>query len=234
MDKFNEYLDNKIKSEKEEFRLPKSFERKLEETLENLSEDNKIINKKWSYNKGIFTTAACFIFVFLVGISIKYPTKLDGKNIIEKSAQNEDSGYSGNQGRIINDSKSIEKETLDISLQENEINEIIDYSKINKKIIKYISNTNTYKLVDNKNDIENIIKFINDIPKEKIEKQNINNWDFLIQTNGTDNNHSIVIENNIINIDEQWYKIDSYKVDNLISIYNNLSYEENDIPYCDY
>ena len=78
MDKFNEYLDNKIKSEKEEFRLPKSFERKLEETLENLSEDNKIINKKWSYNKGIFTTAACFIFVFLVGISIKYPTKLDG------------------------------------------------------------------------------------------------------------------------------------------------------------
>ena len=36
MDKFDEYLKNKSKSENEEFVLPKSFEYKLEDTLKNL------------------------------------------------------------------------------------------------------------------------------------------------------------------------------------------------------
>lgn len=36
MDKFDEYLNNKVEMESEKFILPKSFEDKIEETLESL------------------------------------------------------------------------------------------------------------------------------------------------------------------------------------------------------
>ena len=93
---------------------------------------------------------------------------------------------------------------------------------------------NTYKSVDNKVDIEKIISFINDIPKEEIQKQTLGQWDFLIQTNGVESNHTIIIKNDILNIDNKWYKIDSEEVSNFKSMYNDLNYDENNIPYCNY
>ena len=93
---------------------------------------------------------------------------------------------------------------------------------------------NTYKSVDNKVDIEKIISFINDIPKEEIQKQTLGEWDFLIQTNGVESNHTIIIKNDILNIDNKWYKIDSEEVSNFKSMYNDLNYDENNIPYCNY
>ena len=41
MDKFDEYLKSKSKSENEKFFLPKSFEYKLEDTLKKLDKENK-------------------------------------------------------------------------------------------------------------------------------------------------------------------------------------------------
>ena len=93
---------------------------------------------------------------------------------------------------------------------------------------------NTYKSVDNKVDIEKIISFINDISKEEIQKQTLGEWDFLIQTNGVESNHTIIIKNDILNIDNKWYKIDSEEVSNFKSMYNDLNYDENNIPYCNY
>ena len=40
MDKFDEYLNNKVEMESEKFILPKSFEDKIEETLESLDKKN--------------------------------------------------------------------------------------------------------------------------------------------------------------------------------------------------
>ena len=72
MDKFDEYLKNKSKSENKEFVLPNSFECKLEENLKNLDKENKSKTNVWYMNKKLWTTAACFAFVFLAGISIRY------------------------------------------------------------------------------------------------------------------------------------------------------------------
>ena len=79
-----------------------------------------------------------------------------------------------------------------------------------------------------------IISFINDILKEEIQKQTLGEWDFLIQTNGVESNHTIIIKNDIMNIDNKWYKINSEEVNNFKSMYNNLNYDENSIPYCNY
>ena len=110
----------------------------------------------------------------------------------------------------------------------------IDSTNINKIIVKNIIDGDTYKSVDNKVDIEKIISFINDIPKEEIQQQTLGEWDFLIQTNGVESNYTIIIKNDIMNIDNKWYKINSEEVNNFKDMYNDLNYDENSIPYCNY
>ena len=65
MDKFDEYLNNKVEMESEKFILPKSFEDKIEETLESLDKKNLEKKEKWYFNKNIWITAACFAFISL-------------------------------------------------------------------------------------------------------------------------------------------------------------------------
>ena len=55
MDKFDEYLNNKVEMESEKFILPKSFEDKIEETLESLDKKNLEKEEKWYFNKNIKT-----------------------------------------------------------------------------------------------------------------------------------------------------------------------------------
>lgn len=244
MDKFDEYLKNKSKSENEDFVLPKSFEYKLEETLKNLDKENKNETNVWYMNKRLWTTAACFAFVFLAATSIRYGVDSNRSNSIEKSLENQVTGYSDaipevashndTSTRGIGNDEETKQEVEEFSLEDIFGDEIIDSNNINKIIVKNIVDGNTYKSVDNKVDIEKIISFINDIPKEEIQKQTLGQWDFLIQTNGVESNHTIIIKNDILNIDNKWYKIDSEEVSNFKSIYNDLNYDENNIPYCNY
>ena len=244
MDKFDEYLKNKSKSENEDFVLPKSFEYKLEETLKNLDKENKNETNVWYMNKKLWTTAACFAFVFLAATSIRYEVNSNRSNSIEKSLENQVTGYSEaipevashNQSstRGIGNDEATKQEVEEFSLEDRFGDGIIDSNNINKIIVKNIVDGNTYKSVDNKVDIEKIISFINNIPKEEIQKQTLGEWDFLIQTNGVESNHTIIIKNDILNIDNKWYKIDSEEVSNFKSMYNDLNYDENNIPYCNY
>ena len=244
MDKFDEYLKNKSKSENEDFVLPKSFEYKLEETLKKLDKENKNETNVWYMNKRLWTTAACFAFVFLAATSIRYGVDSNRSNSIEKSLENQVTGYSDaipevashNEAstRGIGNDEATKQEVEEFSLEDRFGDGIIDSNNINKIIVKNIVDGNTYKSVDNKVDIEKIISFINDIPKEEIQKQTLGQWDFLIQTNGVESNHTIIIKNDILNIDNKWYKIDSEEVSNFKSMYNDLNYDENNIPYCNY
>ena len=244
MDKFDEYLKNKSKSENEDFVLPKSFEYKLEETLKNLDKENKNETNVWYMNQRLWTTAACFAFVFLAATSIRYGVDSNRSNSIEKSLENQVTGYSDaipevashNEAstRGIGNDEATKQEVEEFSLEDRFGDGIIDSNNINKIIVKNIVDGNTYKSVDNKVDIEKIISFINDIPKEEIQKQTLGQWDFLIQTNGVESNHTIIIKNDILNIDNKWYKIDSEEVSNFKSMYNDLNYDENNIPYCNY
>lgn len=240
MDKFDEYLKNKSKSENEEFVLPKSFENKLEDTLKNINKENKI--NVWYRNKKIWATAACFIF--LVGASLKYGVYSNKLSSIDKSLESQVRGYSADSPNIarydnsetrgIRNGASTKQGVSEFSLEDKIDGEFIDATRITKIIFKNIAEGNTYKSIDNKVDIENIIGFINDITKEEIQNQTLEEWDFLIETNGVESNHTIIIKNNIMNIDNKWYKINSEEIDNFKYMYDDLNYDENSIPYCDY
>lgn len=244
MDKFDEYLKNKSKSENEEFVLPKSFEYKLEDTLKNLDKENKSKINRWYMNKKLWTTAACFAFVFLTSVSIKYGVNSDNLNSLGKGLENQATEYSesapdvasydGAETRGIDNNEATKQQISEFSLEDSFGEGVIDSTDINKIIVKNIIDGNTYKSVDNKVDIEKIISFINDIPKEEIQQQTLGEWDFLIQTNGVESNYTIIIKNDIMNIDNKWYKINSEEINNFKDMYNDLNYDENSIPYCDY
>lgn len=244
MDKFDEYLKNKSKSENEEFVLPKSFEYKLEDTLKNLDKENKSKINRWYMNKKLWITAACFTFVFLTSVSIKYGINSNNLNSLGKGLENQSTEYSdsipdvasynGAETRGIENNESAKQQSEEFNLEDSFGDGVIDSTNINKIIVKNIIDGDTYKSVDNKVDIEKIISFINDIPKEEIQQQTLGEWDFLIQTNGVESNYTIIIKNDIMNIDNKWYKINSEEVNNFKDMYNDLNYDENSIPYCNY
>lgn len=233
MDRFDKYLENKSDIENKEFILPKSFEDKLEDTLCSL--DKIDAKNNWYRNRKIWTTVACFIFVCFVGISmeIKGNANKFANDSMEYSAGTPDlaSNYSGDLSESAKD-EAIKSRVSEFSLNDEFSYNIIDSSNINKLIFKSIED-NKYKIIDKKEDIENIVNFINDISGEKTESKSINDWNFLIQTSGVDSSHSIIIEGDIMNIDEEWYKIDLQEVKFLKDIYDSLAYEEKNIPYCD-
>lgn len=236
MDKFDEYLRNKIKGENDEFVLPKSFEHKLEDTLKNLDKESKSKINRWYINKKLWTTAACFAFVFLTSVSIKYGVNLNKSNSLEKSLNRQDAEYSESIPDVASYSgdEATKQEVREFSLEDRFGDKVIDSSNINKIIVKNLVDGNTYKSIDNKIDIENIISFINDIHGKEIQQQTLGELDFIIQTNGVESNHTIIIKDEIMNIDNKWYKIDSEEVNKFKSMYNDLNYDENSIPYCNY
>ena len=244
MDKFDEYLEKNIDNENKDFILPKSFEDKLEETLGNLGEISEGNNKRWYENKRIWATAACFAFVCLAGISMRNELSDNKNNPSIRSAENQVTEYSEGAPEMASDysgelKNSAEKYSSESRADEFSLNDqltdtFIDSSSINKLTIKSIKDNNKYKAISKREDIEKVINFINDISREKTESQSINDWDFLIQTSGVDSNHSIILQGNIMNIDESWFKIDSQDIEKLKDMYNDLNYKEENIPYCDY
>lgn len=244
MDNFDEYLKNKSHMEDKEFILPKSFDNKIEETLGNLDKVNLEKKKNWYSNKRVWATAACFAFICLTAISINSNINLNKSSDILRSAENNIEEYSTNTPEVAmydsGESRSIEEDYGD-ETQKSELNlrdsiddGLIDVSNISKVVIKSMGNDNKYKAIDKIIDIELIIGFINEIPKQEVEKQDINDWNFLIQTSGVGVNHTIIIQDDIMNIDDKWYKISSEDNKNFKEIYNNLNYQEDHIPYCNY
>ena len=136
MDKFDEYLKNKSKSENEEFVLPKSFEYKLEETLKNLDKENKSKTNVLYMNKKLWTIAACFAFVFLTSVSIKYGVNSGELNSIEKNLENqvtrysegipEVASYNDAETRDIGNSEASKQDAEEFNLDDRFGDEVID------------------------------------------------------------------------------------------------------------
>ena len=238
MDKFDEYIKNKVEMESEKFILPKSFEDKIEETLESLDKKNLEKEEKWYFNKNIWITVACFAFISLTVLVTNKNNNETTNDLIRMSSERENKSsmvsYNNAESGSIREYSS--NESVEEQLESNiNINDsFIDYNNINKVIIKFMDNINKYKTIDKRDDIRQVIDFINYTSKKEIEKQDINNWDFLIQTNGIGLNHNIIIKDDIMIIDDKWYKIDLNDNERLKNVYNDLNYNEKDIPYCDY
>lgn len=240
MDKFDKYLKNKIKKEDKEFILPKSFEDKLEETLGNLDKVTEEKNENWYKNKKVWATAACFAFICLAGISMTHRINSDQYNSRLRSLENKVTEYDAGVPEVASDNSaekriaeySDETKIEEFNLNDSLTNSFIDDNNINKIIIKSLENDNTYKSIDNKNDITNIMDFINSIMQVEITQQSIDEWDFLIETNGVDSNHFIIIKDEMMSVDDRWYKIDSVDVEKFKDIYEELNYTKVEIPYC--
>lgn len=225
MDRVDKYLKSKCDIENKEFILPKSFEYKLEETLENL--DKIDIQNNWYKNKKILATVACFIFI-CVGISINIfnNNSMDYSESIPNLASSYSRDLSGEM------QEDLKNRVSKFSLSDESVYNFIEVNNIDRLYFKSIED-NKYKIIHGKEDIEEIINFINNISREKTEVGSMNDWKFLIQASGVDINHSIIIGEDIIIIDEEYYKISSKEINDLKDIYNSLSCEEIEIPYCD-
>ena len=211
---------------------------KFEETLESLDKKNLEKEEKWYFNKNIWITVACFAFISLTVLVTNKNNNETTNDLIRMSSEmdNNSSMVSYNNAESGSIREYSSNESVEEQLESNiNINDsFIDYNNINKIIIKFMDNINKYKTIDKRDDIRQVIDFINYTSKKEIEKQDINNWDFLIQTNGIGLNHNIIIKDDIMIIDDKWYKIDLNDNERLKNVYNDLNYNEKDIPYCDY
>ena len=214
------------------------YQDKIEETLESLDKKKLEKEEKWYFNKNIWITAACFAFISLTVLVTNKNNNETTNDLIRMSSEmdNNSSMVSYNNAESGSIREYSSNESVEEQLESNiNINDsFIDYNNINKVIIKFMDNINKYKTIDKRDDIRQVIDFINYTSKKEIEKQDINNWDFLIQTNGIGLNHNIIIKDDIMIIDDKWYKIDLNDNERLKNVYNDLNYNEKDIPYCDY
>lgn len=99
MDNFDKFIKDKSKEEKESFRLPKSFEDKIDFILENVDNEKRIDRYPWYRNRKIISIAACFIFSCFILIRLVYKgnvnSSADGSTlkITNNAGSAEDSSY---------------------------------------------------------------------------------------------------------------------------------------------
>lgn len=210
MDKFDEFLKEKVNDEKSEFVVSKRYDTNLEKCLKDLDSKKHI---RW--NKAIISVAACFIFVLLVGFS--------SRDINVNKSLNDNSRISS----VSEEERSIQNRAY------QGVNNIINIDDIKTLTFKVLGENSTYKFLDNKKDITSVIEYINSIATREIPKVETKEWDIFIQTNGSIN-HSIIIEENVMNVDDRWFEINEDEVKNIESIYSNLRYEEIPIKYCNF
>ena len=184
MDKFDEYLNNKVEMESEKFILPKSFEDKIEETLESLDKKNLEKEEKWYFNKNIWIIAACFAFISLTVLVTNKNNNETTNDLIRMSSEMDNNSsivsYNNAESGSIREYSS--NESVEEQLESNiNINDsFIDYNNINKIIIKGKFKGYVIDFIEKKE----AIKTYNKINKDyKITLDNIiGNSDLIVQT----------------------------------------------------
>jgi len=99
MDNFDNFIKDKSKEEKESFRLPKSFEDKVDFILENIDNEKSVDSHPWYRNRKFISIVACFAFgcfvlMKLVNRGEIISSKVDGSPKITNNIEAaEDSAY---------------------------------------------------------------------------------------------------------------------------------------------
>ena len=184
MDKFDEYLNNKVEMESEKFILPKSFEDKIEETLESLDKKNLEKKEKWYFNKNIWITAACFAFISLTVLVTNKNNNETTNDLIRMSSEMDNNSsmvsYNNAESGSIREYSSNESAEEQLESNININDSFIDYNNINKIIIKGKFKGYVIDFIEKKE----AIKTYNKINKDyKITLDNIiGNSDLIVQT----------------------------------------------------
>lgn len=237
MDKFDDYLKKRSTKEIEEFTLPESFENKIEETLVNLDKIDQKESKVWYKEKKFLSSAACLAIICLAGFGMSKVSNFNEGISKMNLSENQRTTYDSSEPEIAsNESRESDSPVEfqnEFNVNQYGVSDIINLEDINSIVFKEVQKGGKYKVVNNKEDVKSIVDIINSITLKTVSSQSLEQWDFLIQTNGA-SNHSIIVQDNIMNVDDKYYEITSEGVDELLKIYNQLNYGESDIPFCDF
>lgn len=233
MDKFDDYLEKQSKDENENFTLPKSFDNKIEETLLNLDKRCEKESKKLYLGKRIWTTAACFAFICLVGFGLREKSNLE--NMLSRT--NEDSTQETTMESAIEQNNENQRLLYDNQEQAYGVNEessndeIENYNIINEDSIysikiEVVDESLKYKNITIKDDISKIIALIDSMQIYESIDRDINSWKYSIKVYGT-TDHVYNFIDNLVSIDGVVYKTSQDEINELNKLYDTLNYEEN-------
>lgn len=109
--------------------------------------------------------------------------------------------------------------------KQEKISEDLNINGIESMIIKVLPSPPKMKAINKEEDIKSIIEYINHISKQRIEQEDMNGWEVLIQTDG-EQKHSIKFIADMLEIDDVWYRVGETEVEKIKNLYNKLDYDE--------
>ena len=80
--------------------------------------------------------------------------------------------------------------------------------------------------IDKKEDIEKIVTFLNDLPKEEVKDDGRNGWQFFIEVNEIGSTNYVSFVGDRLYIDKNCYKIDDKALNEFRELYDSFQYEE--------
>lgn len=114
--------------------------------------------------------------------------------------------------------------------KQEKISEDLNINGIESMIIKVLPSPPKMKAINKEEDIKSIIAYINHISKQRIEQEDMNGWEVLIQTDG-EQKHSIKFIADMLKIDDVWYRVGETEVEKIKNLYNKLDYDEQQVNW---
>lgn len=198
MEKFDDFLNNKIKTEDEKFIVPDKVNNRIEDTLRNLDllveKENDIKNiKKFNLNRKYISIAAMFILLIGIGVRVINPA-------INQESKNLGKSENLREGNTTKEVAEL-KETDLSKLSNND--KLINLDKINIVEIRSLSK-DIYITTTEENEIGLVLNYINSLYLSLVKDKTMDNYEYLIKLSG-DKEIEIIIQNNLIAIDGQLY-----------------------------
>ena len=211
MDNFDEFLKSKAIKEDENFKLPESFNKRIDDVLKNLDDKEMNKNRPNAINKNkIFIVAASLAFVLIAGkIAIEMNNKISTGDSVEDMARST---------RYMESDEKSESTTMDEAISGNSMEE----SNTLDSELMIINDNIEYMIIDNKevtdkDKINRVVSYINSMNLEIDDNQVISNWKNTIELIGNIN-YTVKISEDHISINDVFYKSNNSKVNELINI----------------
>lgn len=222
MDKFDEFLSEKAKDEKENLTLPNSFDKRVEDILGDLDQYDESNKNSWYKSKKNWALVASFAFVCFIGFGVPKINKNSGKLISGRSQSLTREKNDVNESSILYD-QGIEPYSQNGYGENNEgiiVNTNLNVEKISEIIIN--DSEISFKKINDKVNIEKIVKFINALELYQIEDQKISSNEFVIKFNG-DEESTLIFTGVYVNFNGVWYKNSQEVIVNKETLYELLN-----------
>ncbi len=204
MSNLDDFLNKKVEIEKENFKVPNSFDSKVETILQNLDREKP----HFKINRKYISIVAMFILI--ITLSSYGVNNINNFNIEEGTMEN-----SNTLGE-----KMVIEEAADISELKESTEARGHINRITNDISFLVITTNNLeKEINSKESIDNVLSFFNSLNLNYSESKGIDSYDYEIKINGEDT-RIIKIKNNVIQINEDIYTSEQNISDEFEKVYN--------------